>query len=1229
MADLYVGDFQILTTDSGNKNVTWTGGFQPSLIIAWWNNLNSGTDTDTRGDHQSGIGYGVSSTDTACYSSFSDDNVGTSDCHKYYDNGGSFIMTVDSSGTQDGLAALTASGGWPSTGFQINISNQFPADMRVFFVALGSDIISNATTGMFSNSSQTYPFTQDEAVGFDPDGSFFTPTYDEPTTFWDTNFTNYLWNIAFATETNNEIGAEHFYDDGASTMQSEGYCYNGEMSSSWSGDAPAMRLNYLGNVTTNNFRVNWVEGPTASYRSVIYCAYKLATGASHYLDVFNTRTDTNNIARTGYGGQPGLVMLLSCCEPNDTIDTSHAPAKLTIGAASGTGQQRAMATFSNDNEATSVLVRSIQWDGLYVRPKYTSGTIQTAYLNYTSTKTAGSWTNIANVATDDTNVATLDPPEGGSSEIEVDDAPGDYNGTSISQCSFKVIMQVQGSGSLKRAKYMVVNWRKSDTTLIHSYQTPNTSDTSEHTYTQTLGAPSGTANLTDTEWDNSYFEIIGDEAGGGPDDYYITCDYVELTVKYEDNTGGPGHDGVMKLVSFNTAGATFAMNTSETDNAANQVAVLAFIPADVSQDGEVTEVASVRVKAPSEVTDVASVRVKAPSEVTEAASIRTALQSEVTDAASVRTALRSEVTDAASVRLKASSETTDAASVRVALQSEITEVASLRAKAPSEVTEQASIRAKGSSEITEATSVRIVGLSEVTDSASIRAALQSEVTDVASVRTALQSEVTDVASIRAALQGEATDVASVRTALRSEVTDVASVRVEAPSEVTEVASVRTALQGEVTDVASVRTALRGEVTEAASIRVELAQLQSEVTEVASIRVLGSSEVTDAASIRTALLSEVTEVASVRTALQSEITDAASIRTKAPSEVTNAASVRTKLLGEITEAASLRVALQNEVTEVASIRTALQNEVTDVSSVRIEGSSEVTEAASIRVSITGQGEVTEVASIRTKMPSEVTEAASIRTALNGEVTEAASVRTALRGEVTDVASVRTALQSEVTSAASIRLALPSEVTEAASIRLSLQGEVTDVASVRTALQGDITEDTSIRIQGSSEVAENASIRVSITGLGEVTEAASIRVSGQSEVTDVASVRVALQGEATDVASIRISGRSEVTETASVRTALYSEVTDVSSVRVALQGESTEAASIRTQAPSQVTAAASIRVAEYLAVAEVYAEIDITPLVAETNMTIDPMVAGIPSVDGQLATEFIELNYEEGD
>jgi hypothetical protein len=165
-------------------------------------------------------------------------------------------------------------------------------------------------------------------------------------------------------------------------------------------------------------------------------------------------------------------------------------------------------------------------------------------VDYTGIKSAGAWQNLAYVAADDSDKAQA-APDNVTGQIEVDDAPGDYNGSSINTVKFSVV-DWDITGTPTRPKFLVVSWRKADTTLIHQYTTPEKSSTGEQTNGDaTFVTPSGTSSLTASEWDNSYIEIVADEAGGKGDDVEILLDYVKIEVDY-DVAGADPYEAILK-----------------------------------------------------------------------------------------------------------------------------------------------------------------------------------------------------------------------------------------------------------------------------------------------------------------------------------------------------------------------------------------------------------------------------------------------------------------------------------------------------------------------------------------------------------------------------------------------------------------------------------------------------------------------------------------------------------
>jgi hypothetical protein len=152
-------------------------------------------------------------------------------------------------------------------------------------------------------------------------------------------------------------------------------------------------------------------------------------------------------------------------------------------------------------------------------------------VDYTSVRQGGGWGSLENVAADDSSYAQASP-DNVTGSIHVDDAPVDYNGTSINTVKLSINWDI--SGTATRPKFVVVTWYKSDgITIIHQYTTPDKSSAGEVTNGDpSFVTPTGTTSLTTSEWDDSYFELFADEGGGKGDDIIILVDYVKIEVDY-------------------------------------------------------------------------------------------------------------------------------------------------------------------------------------------------------------------------------------------------------------------------------------------------------------------------------------------------------------------------------------------------------------------------------------------------------------------------------------------------------------------------------------------------------------------------------------------------------------------------------------------------------------------------------------------------------------------------
>src|SRR5215207_5554384 len=68
-----VGSLNTTTAAAGNTVAVGSLGFQPKVVLFWWNGRTDTVDAAGRGNHMRGFGVAVSATDRRCITSLSQD----------------------------------------------------------------------------------------------------------------------------------------------------------------------------------------------------------------------------------------------------------------------------------------------------------------------------------------------------------------------------------------------------------------------------------------------------------------------------------------------------------------------------------------------------------------------------------------------------------------------------------------------------------------------------------------------------------------------------------------------------------------------------------------------------------------------------------------------------------------------------------------------------------------------------------------------------------------------------------------------------------------------------------------------------------------------------------------------------------------------------------------------------------------------------------------------------
>jgi len=337
-----VGSFNINTSKLDNEYQTIDGvGFQPKIVLFWWGGSTSTVDSVSGGDIRQGFGFGISSSKQGQIGYISEDAEGTTIGRGVAtDEACIYIFLEGATPTVDGTMIFYSQ---DINGFTLKIGNQFTNPYRISYLAIGGEELTNVNTGQFTItiSGGNHSIT---GVGFKPDAVILlaAQTTSIPLTTSTPNIS-----IGIATASTEQNVVLNFSADNAGTTQTQRYNYNNEVVAMVATTGTYHRERFV-SFDDDGFTLNHIEGLTTRYG--LYIAFK---GGYYKVDSINTRTDENDIVKTGLGFSPKSLLFLSHNTILSTEDTVQANARLSIGAAISPTERAVMATSDENGLAAS------------------------------------------------------------------------------------------------------------------------------------------------------------------------------------------------------------------------------------------------------------------------------------------------------------------------------------------------------------------------------------------------------------------------------------------------------------------------------------------------------------------------------------------------------------------------------------------------------------------------------------------------------------------------------------------------------------------------------------------------------------------------------------------------------------------------------------------------------------------------------------------------------------
>jgi hypothetical protein len=353
-----VGWFNVGTGGTGST-VPVTGiGFQPKVVNLWWSGRTESMDTTSSASISRGFGVAVSPSDRRSVFSQSLDAQGTTVTDSGHHNAAAIGTINPSDGLINGLADLQS---MDPDGFTLVIDDPFAINLRIQYLALGGASLTNAVTGVFTQTGSVGD--QDVTVGFQPDAVvLFSPNIgaDPPGTNVDSLMM--IGAAAGATPVNAMwVGGSNDADSPVTSV-SHGLVAAESAVRVSSGIGSITARASITQWLPNGFRLNWVENGGGGIRF----HYLALRGGSYLVGNLATRTDSTPIVESGFGFMPRAGLLLSHSASQSAPASLQSNDAWSIGAFTSATERGAQGAFDEDGVSPSETATSVEHDAVYV-----------------------------------------------------------------------------------------------------------------------------------------------------------------------------------------------------------------------------------------------------------------------------------------------------------------------------------------------------------------------------------------------------------------------------------------------------------------------------------------------------------------------------------------------------------------------------------------------------------------------------------------------------------------------------------------------------------------------------------------------------------------------------------------------------------------------------------------------------------------------------------------------
>jgi hypothetical protein len=332
-------------------------GFQPKLVLFYWNGSATSGDEITTGNLRCGGGYAASTSDRR--------NVGGQSEH-----GPTTMNTDHQAGDESCIRVLSTAGALAGAldlqsmdagGFTLVVDTQMAADMRVHYMAFGGDDITNVQGGEFLEPAATGNQAT-TGVGFQPDIIF---TFGVPMTGTPPN--QGAFNIGYfgAAISSSAMGVIAWGDENNIGTSDTG-CVNDKDHCVARIDAAVgsqVARAALVSMDVDGFTLNWVS---RAFTGVHYF-YVAVKGGSWAIGQFDTATDTSTVRTvSGLSFEPkGLLFYSTGSADVSDASLSSDGAIVSVGLATSASTRQMVGWHSLHAQATAVVMEIRETDSIY------------------------------------------------------------------------------------------------------------------------------------------------------------------------------------------------------------------------------------------------------------------------------------------------------------------------------------------------------------------------------------------------------------------------------------------------------------------------------------------------------------------------------------------------------------------------------------------------------------------------------------------------------------------------------------------------------------------------------------------------------------------------------------------------------------------------------------------------------------------------------------------------